>query len=85
LARKRVWHAAHLELVDTYWRIGEYISHKVAEQGWGRSTVERLSAWLLSREVGLRGFSASNLWRMRQFFDTYAADPKLAPLVRELP
>lgn len=84
-ARQRVWHAANLEVVELYWRIGEYISRKVAEQGWGRSTVEQLSAWLLTREVGLRGFSASNLWRMRQFFETYAAEPKLAPLVRELP
>jgi len=32
----------------------------------------------------MTGFSARNLWRMRQFFDTYTAFPILAPLGREL-
>ena len=32
----------------------------------------------------MSGFSASNLWRMMQFFETYRDQPKLAPLVREL-
>ncbi len=32
-----------------------------------------------------KGFSASNLWRMKQFFELYAEDHKLARLVRELP
>jgi hypothetical protein len=73
-AQRRVWHAANLELVELYWRIGEHISQRVAGQGWGRGTVQRLADWLSSRELGLSGFSASNLWRMRQFFETYATD-----------
>ena len=32
-----------------------------------------------------KGFSAQNLWRMKQFYETYCnADEKLAPLVREI-
>ena len=83
--RQRAWSAANLELVELYWAIGRYLSHKVAEEGWGRGTIQRLSAWLAAREPGLRGFSASNLWRMRQFFDFYAADAVLAQWVRQLP
>ena len=37
-----------------------------------------------SRHPNARGYSASNLWRMSQFFQTYRGLPKLAPLVREL-
>jgi len=33
---------------------------------------------------GISGFSASNLWRMRGFYKTYAGDEKLAPMVREI-
>lgn len=83
--RQRVWTAVNLELVELYWRIGQYLSRKVAEERWGRGTVQRLAEWLASQEPGLRGFSASNLWRMRQFFDLYASDEILAPLVRQLP
>ena len=34
--------------------------------------------------VGVGGFSASNLWRMKSFYETYASSEKLAPLVREI-
>ena len=30
------------------------------------------------------GFSASNLWRMKAFFEAYNGLEKLAPLVREI-
>lgn len=83
--RGRVWAAANTELVDLYWAVGEHISRKVAHEQWGRSTVERLATWLATRDAGLRGFSASNLWRMRQFFEAYADDTILAALLRELP
>jgi predicted nuclease of restriction endonuclease-like (RecB) superfamily len=33
----------------------------------------------------IKGFSDKNLWRMKQFYETYQADEKLSPLVRELP
>jgi alpha-galactosidase/6-phospho-beta-glucosidase family protein len=32
--------------------------------------------------LGVGGFSASNLWRMKGFFETYRGVEKLAPLVR---
>lgn len=84
-SRHRALQAVNTELVDLYWRIGEHLSQKVQADGWGQGTVAELSAWLRQREPGLRGFSASNLWRMRQFFETYRGDEKLAPLVRVLP
>jgi hypothetical protein len=34
--------------------------------------------------IDMKGFSSSNWWRMRQFFETYKDEPKLAPLVREI-
>ncbi|RZJ90832.1 MAG: DUF1016 family protein [Hymenobacter sp.] len=34
--------------------------------------------------MGLIGFSASNLWRMRAFYLAYAQEEVLAPLVREV-
>ncbi|MBS1222853.1 MAG: hypothetical protein H6R24_2526 [Proteobacteria bacterium] len=39
----------------------------------------------LRREFpGVSGFSASNLWRMKAFYQAYAQSEKLAPLVREI-
>lgn len=84
-SRSRALAAVNHELLDLYWRVGEYLNRKVSKDGWGQGTVKQLADWLLMQDPTLRGFSASNLWRMRQFFDTYAGNEKLAPLVRELP
>jgi predicted nuclease of restriction endonuclease-like (RecB) superfamily len=83
-ARGRALAAVNKELIDLYWQIGEHISRKIAADGWGEGTVEALAEYIRRREPNARGFSARNLWRMMQFFETYRPQPKLAPLVREL-
>ncbi|MFH1097698.1 MAG: PDDEXK nuclease domain-containing protein [Candidatus Desantisbacteria bacterium] len=35
-------------------------------------------------EPSMKGFTASNIWRMKQFYESYKDVEKLAPLVREL-
>jgi len=72
------------KLIDLYWQLGEYISHKIAAATWGQRTVGALAEYLQRRHPGRSRFSASNLWRMRQFFETYRGLPKLAALLREL-
>lgn len=84
-ARRRVYQAVNAGLVALYWQIGEHISRKVASEGWGEATIEKLSAFIQRSQPGLRGFSAPNLWRMRQFYEAYRDQPILSPLVRELP
>lgn len=84
-ARRRAWQAVNTELIDLYWRIGEYLHHRIAADGWAQGTVVQLAAYIAQREPGARGFSAQNLWRMRQFFEAYRDEPGLSPLVRVLP
>lgn len=83
--RAKAYKAVNVALIDTYWAVGAYLSQKVANSNWGKAIVKKLAGWLLSQAPDLRGFSASNLWRMKQFYEVYAVNPKLAPLVRVLP
>jgi predicted nuclease of restriction endonuclease-like (RecB) superfamily len=83
-ARVNVAAAANTALIDLYWSIGQYISRQIADKGWGQGTVTALAEHIRTRLPNARGFSASNLWRMAQFFQTYCALPKLATLLREL-
>jgi predicted nuclease of restriction endonuclease-like (RecB) superfamily len=71
-------------LIDLYWSIGEHISKRIADNGWGQGTVSALAEYIRRRQPNARGFSASNLWRMMQFYETYRGQPKLATLLREL-
>jgi len=84
-ARQQASRAVNTELIDLYWRIGDYLHRKIESDGWAKGTVVELAAYIAHREPGLRGFSPQNLWRMRQFFVAYRDDPQLSPLLRELP
>src|SRR5574337_585539 len=84
-ARQRAFYAVNTELVGLYWQIGEYISRKLESAEWGDGIVDELARYLAQTQPGLRGFTRSNLFRMRQFYDTYCQDGKVAPLVRQLP
>lgn len=71
-------------LINLYWNIGEYIHNKVNNSDWGQSVVKQLAAFLSNNEPDLKGFSDKNLWRMKQFYESYKDYPKLSPLVREI-
>jgi len=76
--------AVNRELVGLYWDIGQMIVARQANAGWGKAVVEQLAADIRAEFPGVGGFSASNLWRMKAFFETYSGLEKLAPLVREI-
>jgi predicted nuclease of restriction endonuclease-like (RecB) superfamily len=72
------------ELVALYWDIGQLIHQKQEALGWGKSVVETLARDLQAEFPGRNGFSAQNLWFMRQFYSEYVGKPNLQPLVREI-
>ncbi len=76
--------AVNTELIGLYWDIGRMIVERQDVEGWGKAVVEQLAADLRTEFPGVGGFSASNLWRMKAFFEAYAGLEKLAPLVREI-
>ena len=47
------------------------IVDKQAEYGWGKSVVESLSNDLQKEFPGVKGFSNSNLWRIKSFVSEY--------------
>jgi predicted nuclease of restriction endonuclease-like (RecB) superfamily len=84
-ARQRAYQAVNSELVGLYWRIGQYISAKLAAAEWGEGVVDRLAQHLASTMPGQRGFTRRNLFRMRQFYETYRDDEKVTALLTQLP
>jgi len=83
-AQYAAFRAVNKELVGLCWDIGRMIAERQKREGWGKSVVQQLAADLQAEFPGVGGFSASNLWRMKLFYETYTGLPKLAPLVREI-
>ncbi len=70
---------------ELYWNIGEYISRTIESAAWGEAVVDQAAAHIAQKHPALRGFTRANLFRMRQFYETYWSSEKVAPLVRQLP
>lgn len=84
-AKLRCLLTVNTELMDHYWKMGDYLHHKIKADGWKKLTVVELSAFIARHQPGVQGYSPQNLWRMRQFYETYREDTRLSPLVRVLP
>ena len=83
--RNEVVRLANASLIDLYWKIGKYISNKIAASEWGDGVVKQLADYIERTSPEAKGFSDKNLWRMKQFYETYnGADEKLSPLVRQI-
>ncbi len=83
-AQYRALQQVNQQQIQLYWDLGRLIAERQQQHGWGKSVVETLARDLQTEFVGMSGFSASNLWRMRNFFLDYQHDELLAPLVREI-
>lgn len=83
--RQKVFARANTALMDLYWNVGKIISEKVQQEDWGKGVVKALAQYISRTDPDIKGFSDKNLWRMKQFYETYREDEKLSALVRELP
>ncbi|WP_454868648.1 PDDEXK nuclease domain-containing protein [Pseudomonas farris] len=60
-------------------------SRKIEAAEWGDGVVAQLATHLTRTQPGLRGFTQRNLFRMRQFYETYKDDAIVTALLSQLP
>ena len=60
--------------LSLYFSIGKYVSEHTRKGFWGTGALEYISEQLQCELPGLRGFSATNLKRMRVFYEEWASD-----------
>lgn len=71
-SRYRVAVLANKEMLGLYFAVGKLISEKAHQEKWGAKVLEIVSNDLQKELPGLRGFSASNIKKMRVFFETWS-------------
>ncbi|GHT41159.1 hypothetical protein FACS189437_07710 [Bacteroidia bacterium] len=72
-SRYRAAALANREMLSLYFGIGKYISENSREGTWGTNAIEVISQQLQQELPGLRGFSASNMKRMRRFYEEWSS------------
>ncbi|MFY9260933.1 MAG: PDDEXK nuclease domain-containing protein [Gallionella sp.] len=83
-SRQKAFTSVNTILIALYWELGKYISAKTTQENWGKGVVKELASYIKEKDPTLKGFSDKNLWRMKQFFETYAQHEKLSTLSRQL-
>lgn len=71
---------ANKEQLLLYYKTGKMLSDKVKAQKWGTKVLEQIAVDLQNNLPGLKGFSFTNLKKMRQFYQAYQ-DLEIRPSV----
>lgn len=82
-AKANALKSVNFELITLYWNIGRYISKKIQAAEWGESIIDTLAEYIALKHPEFNGYNRRNLYRMRQFYETYRHS-KLSALLREI-
>ena len=66
------------------WQLGRDLVLRRAEEKWGTGVVEQLSLDLRDAFPDVKGFSARNLWFMKQWYSFYSERAETAELIQKL-
>lgn len=78
--------AVNTELLNLYWDIGKQLDGWQRERAWGSAVVEQMAQDLQSLYPGMKGFSRTSLFAMRQFYAFFCERFESVPqVVGQLP
>ena len=60
------------EVLGLYYSIGKYISEQSRNAQWGTNAIQTISDQLQQELPGLKGFSETNIKKMRLFYEAWA-------------
>ncbi len=82
--RNRVALQANYGALEFNWMLGRDIVQKKAESRWGSGVVNQLCLDLRATFPGVRGFSARNLYYMKEWYEFYMADDEHKQILHQL-
>lgn len=62
------------EMLNLYWDIGRSISNKINTSKWGSAIVDKLADDLKAEFPGQKGFSRTNLFYMRKWYEFFSVE-----------
>ena len=66
------------------WQLGRDLVVRKAEEKWGTGIVNQVSLDLQAEFPETKGFSARNLWFMKQWYSFYATNPEIKSLISDV-
>ena len=67
-----------------YKKVGQFLSEKSKDTTYGDGYIDSLSEYIRQQFPGIKGFNRRGLYRMKQFYETYARNEKVSALLTQL-
>ncbi|MBQ6104760.1 MAG: DUF1016 family protein [Lachnospiraceae bacterium] len=83
-ARDNAYRKVNEELILMYQRVGQFLSEKSKEANYGDGYIDSLAEYIQNQFPGIKGFNRRGLYRMKQFYETYADNEKVSALLTQL-
>ena len=61
------------ELIQMYWKVGEYLSTESTKVSFGDAYIDTVAEEVQNAFPGIKGFNRRGLYRMKKFYETYVA------------
>ena len=72
------------ELIRMYWKVGEYLSKESENMIFGEAYIDSIAKEIQDAFPGIKGFNRRGLYRMKQFYETYADDEFVTTLLTQI-
>lgn len=82
--RDNAYRKVNEELILMYQKVGKFLSEKSETATYGESYIDSLSEYIRQLFPGIKGFNRRGLYRMKQFYETYAVNEKVSALLTQL-
>ena len=83
-ARENALKKVNEELIEMYWKIGEYLHLESQNASFGDGYIDSITQEIQSEFPGIRGFNRRGLYRMKKFYETYYKNEFVTPLVSQI-
>ena len=72
------------ELINMYWKVGEYLSMESEKASFGAAYIDSVAEEIQNAFPGIRGFNRRGLYRMKKFYETYKDDKFVTTLLTQI-
>ncbi len=83
-ARENAYRKVNEELILMYQKVGKFLSEKSQAASYGDGYINALADFISKQFPGIKGFNRRGLYRMKQFYETYAGNEKVSAMLTQL-
>lgn len=72
------------ELINMYWKVGQYLSAESESALFGDAYIDNISKKIQEAFPGIKGFTRRGLYRMKKFYEIYKDDEFVSTLLSQI-